>query len=400
MLNVVVTGELDSGKSTLIGRLLYDTHSISYGAIEEVKKISRDLERDFEFAYLLDSFEEERKNQLTIDTTQAYCKAKNGKGLIFIDVPGHEELLKNMLSGSSYADIAILVIDAQKSLEEQTRRHAFILKFLGIEQVIMVLNKMDLNGFNQDAFKEIKERLSGFLNKIGIHPQHCIPVAARQGENLIKRSKEMPWYRGLTLIKALTLCVEKRYDGDFRMPIQDIYNYNREKIAVGKIISGKIKKGEKVKILPLNQDCRIKRIRVFNKDRTVATTPESVGLVLDDMSGLRRGQIVCKATLPKVNTEILAKIFCVHPLTVKEELKFKCVTQEVAATIKQINKVWDSGSLEQKRQEAKLDKNDVAEVAIVAKDPVVIEKFKGFNNLGRFVLEGRDKDICALGIIP
>lgn len=398
-LKVVVTGEVDSGKSTLIGRFLHETDSLSQGTIEEIKHVCQRLGSDFEFAYLLDSLEEERKGQLTIDTTQAFCKTKKGNGFIFIDVPGHQELLKNMLCGSSYADIAILVLDVQKPIEEQTKRHTFILKFLGIEQIILVLNKMDLIGFDENIFEKVKEDITKFFKKIAIQPRYFIPASARQGENLIKRSKKMPWYKGLSLLEMLNTCFKKRRNGKFRFPIQDIYSFNGEKIVVGEIISGKVKKGERVNILPINKECKIKTIRVFNKNKTVAKASESVGLMLDDINNLVRGQIICKPELPKVNTEILAKIFCIHPFRTKKRLRFRCATQETFVQITQIKEVWDIESLELKSKGDILEQTDFAETVITTEDPVVVESFEGFNSLGRFVLHNNNKEIYAVGII-
>lgn len=397
-LKIVVTGEVDSGKSTLIGRFLYEKGSLSQGAIEEIETVSKRLGGDFEFAYLLDSFEEERRSQLTIDTTQAFCKGKRGMGFIFIDVPGHGELLKNMLSGSSYADIAVLVVDIQKSIEEQTKRHAFILKFLGIEQIILLLNKMDSVNFDENIFRKVKEGTIDSLRKIGIEPKYLIPISAKHGENLCKRSKKMPWYKGLSLLKALNTCRKKEMSGDFRLPIQDIYNLDGEKVALGRIISGKIKKGEKVTILPLDKECIVRAIKVFNKNKVKAKTPESIGLILDGIDVLKRGQVICKPRLPDVKTAILTKVFCVHPLNINEKLEFRCITQKTPAQIKQINGIWDTANLEPKRNEVLLEEKDVAEVIIVTENPVVVEKHKGFNSLGRFVLKS-DRVICAVGII-
>jgi small GTP-binding protein len=397
-LRVVVTGEVDSGKSTLIGRFLYDMGSLSRGVIEEIGDVCQSLGNDFEFAYLLDSFEEERRNQLTIDTTQVFCKTKRGKEFVFIDVPGHQELLMNMLCGSSYADIAILIVDVQKSIEDQTKRHAFILKFLGIEQVIIVLNKMDSVGFDEIIFEKVKEEIEEFFRKIQLQPKYFIPISAREGENLIKRSKKMGWYKGLSILEGLSACSREENNGSFRLPIQDIYYLDKKKLAVGKIISGKIKKGDKVKVLPINKECKIESINIFNKNDSTAEVPESIGLILGDMDDLMRGQVICKPRFPKVTTEILIKIFCILPLNIKQSLIFRCVTQEIPAQIKQINGVWDTVNLEPLSKEGLLEKTNFAEAIIVTEKPVVVERFDGLNNLGRFVLKN-NKEICAMGFI-
>ncbi len=398
-LKIVVVGEVDSGKSTLIGRFLYEMGSLSEGAIEEIESVSRRLGGDLEFAYLLDSLEEERSNQLTIDTTEAFCKTKKGRQFIFIDVPGHKELLKNMLCGSSYADIAILVVDVQKSIEDQTRRHAFILKFLGIEQIILVLNKMDRVSFSESIFNKVRENIIEFLKKIGLQPKHFIPVSAKQGESLLKKSKKMAWYKGLPLAEALNVYMKRERNGDLRFPIQDIYTINNERIAVGKVISGKIKRGEKVRVLPLNKEYIVKKIKIFNGDKSIAMAPESIGLILGEMDGLSRGQIICNGRTLEIKTEILARIFCLRPLNIKENLKFRCATQESYAQIKRIKGVWDSASLEPKPVKNILEETDIAEAVIGIESPAAVEHFEGLNALGRFVLKD-NKDICVVGVIP
>lgn len=397
-LKVAVTGEVDSGKSTLIGRFLYESGSLSNGAIEEIGDICKRLGRDFEFAYLLDSLEEERRGQLTIDTTQVFCKVRRGREFIFIDVPGHKELIRNMFCGTSYADIAILIVDIAKSIDEQTRRHAFILKFLGIEYIVVVLNKMDATGFDEQAFKNAKESANAFLEKIGIHSEYFIPMSAKQGENLLKKSKKMDWYEGLSLIGALNTYSKERKVGDFRFPIQDIYNLDEGKIAVGRIISGKIKKGETVRILPLNKERKVKTIKIFNRKQSFSKAPESIGLELDDMQGLMRGQIISKPKLPEVLTEFRSKIFCLSPLDKEKELIFKCVTQEAPAKIKQINWIRNIENLESQSGDGQFQETDIAQVLIVTEHPVVVESFAGDNSLGRFVLQGNNK-ICAVGTV-
>jgi len=397
-LKVVLTGDVDVGKSTLIGRFLYESGSLSEGATEEIARVCQSLNSNFEFAYLLDSFEEERKGQLTLDTTQSFCKAKKGKRFIFIDVPGHRELLKNMLCGSSYADIAILVVDAEKSIEAQTKRHLFILKFLGVDQIIVALNKMDSVGFEEAAFKAITEEINAFSAIVGIKPGYFVPLSAKNGENVLKRSKKMPWHKGLPLAGILDSSFERKTIHDFRFPIQDVYELNNNKIAVGEIISGRIREGQIVNILPLNKSARVKKISVFNEKKSYAAAWESIGLTLDDMSGLCRGQVICRPNLPKVKQEILTKILCVQSLNTKENMIFKCATQEVSACLKQITGAWDMATLEPKSIGISAGQDDVIEAALITDTPVVVESYRGSNGLGRFVLKGKS-EIHAVGVI-
>ncbi len=398
-LKVVVTGDVDSGKSTLIGRFLYENHSLARGVIKEIENAFQGPRENFEFAYLLDSFEEEKIGNLTIDTTQVFCKTKKGEGIIFIDVPGHKELLKNMLCGSSYADTAILVVDVQKSTTEQTKRHVFILKFLGIEQIILVLNKMDLAGFKERTFQESKRDVIKLFKSLGLQPLYCIPASAKHGDNLLNRFKNMPWYKGLTLSQALGSDFHNIERGaGFRFPIQDIYNLQGGRVAVGEIISGKIKTGDTVNILPLNKECVVEEIKAFNEHRRMAGAPESIGLLLDDMAVLKRGQVVCRQKLPNATTQISAKIFCAHHLDTKEKFSFRCLTQETPCQISQIKGIWDTASLELKPVSETFERNDFAEVIISTENPVVTERTNKGNGLGRFVLQS-NKGICAAGMI-
>lgn len=400
-LKVVVTGEVDSGKSTLIGRFLYEMNSLPQGVIEEIEAVSQRLGSNFEFAYLLDSFEEERRNQLTIDTTQVFCKNKRGNGFIFIDVPGHQELIKNMLCGSSYADIAILVADIKKSIEEGTKRHINILKFLGVEQITIILNKVDLIDFNEDVFRRAAKEIAEFSKMVGIHPGCVIPVSAREGHNIVKKSLNMPWYKGPTLIEALNTVnklFKKKKEQDFYFPIQDIYSIDGATVYVGSIISGKIKKGESVKITSSNKEFRVKGIKLFGNTKSLAHAPEAIGLVLTEVDNPQRGQIVYKGEPPKSTNQILAKIFCVHSLSIGERLLLKCTTQQIHAKIERINRVFDVAGLDIDHPIDSLKEIAVAEVIIITEKPIAIKKFQQLEALGRFVLQD-NRGICAAGII-
>lgn len=395
MLNIAVTGDVDSGKSTLIGRLLHESGSAARTEVSSAKAASG----DFEFAYLLDSLKEERSGKLTIDTTQAFCTSKKGRELVFIDVPGHRELFKNMLTGSSYADIAIFVVDMARPLSQQDKRHIFILKFLGVEDMIFVFNKMDAVNFNEELFLGVKNDVSELLaGNIGVTPRHFIPISARLGENLVNNSKNMPWYRGLSLFDALDAFRNNETAAAFRFIVQDNYAHGPKTVAAGRIISGSVKKGEQVVVLPRNQQRRVCRIKILGRDKNFARAPENVGLVLDDMNGISRGQVLCKAPLPEVRHEIRARVFCVRPLGVMEDSVLKCLTQQSTARIRHAHRIWDMEDLGLKRAQDRLEANSFSEVDIITDEPVVVEKFGRAISLGRFIIEN-NKDIQAVGAI-
>jgi len=382
-IKIVVTGDVDAGKSTLIGRYLYESGSLCQEVMDDITEVCKNLERNFEFAFLLDSFEEERKNQLTIDTTQSFCKSKKGNHIVFIDVPGHQELLKNMISGASYADIAILVIDINKSVKDQTKRHAFILKFLGISKIVTVINKMDSLNFNQSVFLKTKKQVSEVFNNFGLEFNECIPVSAKDGDNLLKKSKNIHWYKGKPLNLALDNLKVKK-DTDFRFLIQDILSDSKEKIAIGPIISGQIKNGASIFIFPLQKNTSVESIKYFNKNIQNAKAPLSVGIILEDMGGIKRGQILSSGQPPIVTNTISGKIICTGSISLNSNLILRSTVQQAKVKIEKFKYIYD---------------HDVAEVILKTEDKIVVEKYKGYNSLGRFVLTNKQEKIVAVGTV-
>ncbi len=397
-LKVVVAGEVDAGKSTLIGRFLFEMGSIPQEIAEEINANSG----SFDFAYLLDSFEEERKGKLTIDTTQAFCKGKRGKGFVFIDVPGHRELLKNAFCGSAYADTAVLVVDIQKAIEQGTKNHIQILKFLGITKTVVVLNKMDSIGFNKDIFRNIESEVSRFFKATGFTYRGIVPVSAAEGDNLAKKSKRMSWYKGPTLIAALNKLKKmdkKENNKGFYFAVQDNYFIDGDNFLLGPVLSGAIRKNELVKIVPLGVVSRIKKIRLLERNKPFAREKESCGLALRLSGQVKRGQILYAKIAPEVTDIITARIFCARQLNISDNFILKCMTQESRAKIKQVNKIVDdSGALTPDLKNNILDAAAVAEVTIITENPLAVKKYSQLASLGRFVLEDK-KEICAAGVI-
>lgn len=398
-LKVVVAGDVDAGKSTLIGRFLYECGSLVEGALGNIGGSFPQRAGDFEFAYLLDSFEEERREQLTIDTTQAFCRDKKGREWLFIDVPGHRELIKNMLVGSSYADAAVVVLDASCALKEQSKRHIQLLELLGFERFIVAINKMDSFSYAEEVFKDKRAELSAFLGKLEIKPLDCIPISARQGDNFIKSSRKTPWYKGKTLIEALDITSPRKNRDVFRLAIQDLYKVGRQVFAAGLIISGKIKVGEKVIVMPSGEEGRVRQIKVFKTNVRTAAAPENVALVLEGDNLLRRGMILCKTELPDAGRKLSAKIFCLKDFDRRRSLNFKSLSQAIPARIGHIYAIWDSADLKLKPKTAGLQELDLAQIELNTEKSAVTEKFRGVNSLGRFVLEDKNGEICAAGVI-
>ena len=398
---IVIGGHMDHGKSTLIGRLLYDTNSLPQGKIEEIIRVSKELGRELEFAYLIDNLEEEREQQLTMDTAQTFFKTKN-RNYVIIDAPGHKEFIKNMITGASQADAAVLLLDAKEGIKEQTRRHAYILKLLDIKNLIVAVNKMDLIDYNELKFNKIKQEILGSLSKIGLNPDFIIPISALKGENILNKSTNMNWYGNLAILEALDKFeIENKIKNHLRMPIQDIYNIDNKKIIVGKVESGKVKVGDEIKILPINRNYMVKSIEIFNSKKDFAMTGENIGLTLDPDYDVRVGMIIShNKNLPQVKKEFNAKLFWMNnELNLNEELILKCATQEIKCKVKKINKRIDSSNLDIIEEDAKiLKETEVGEVVIETEKEIVVENFNDLPELGRFVII-KNLDISGAGII-
>lgn len=396
-LHIVVTGEVDAGKSTLIGRVLYETRSLPDPVLKAITK-SLYEKQAVTLAHLLDSFEEERANELTLDTTQVFCRARKKRTFIFIDVPGHQALLKNMLTGSSFADTAVVVVDATKSIENQTKRHALILKFLGVTQIIVALNKIDLLNFREDGFLKVRKQANDFFKSISLVPLAVVPLSAEGGENVVMPSKKMRWYKGPSFLELLDACAVEHTNGDFRFPVQDVYEIHKERVAVGTIVSGSIGSKEKVCVFPFAKENKLKKIRTLTSSRALVSAPQSVGLVLENMAGVMRGQIICKPVFPPVRNSFAAKILCAQPFELKAGLRFQCATQDTLARLRDPIKIIDSLTLEKRTGATCMQTGDLVEGVVVTEKPIVLEENLKRNSLGKFVLRNNEKEICGVGI--
>ncbi|MGL4876066.1 MAG: sulfate adenylyltransferase subunit 1 [Clostridium sp.] len=401
-MSIVVVGHVDHGKSTLIGRLLYDTKSLLDGEVERVLKLSKERGKAFEYAYLLDAFEEEQTQGITIDTTRIRFKTEK-RDYIIIDAPGHKEFLKNMISGASNAEAALLLIDGSEGVKEQSKRHGYILSLLGIKKVIVVINKMDLIQYNEEEFSRIRKEYGEFLKEIGIFPIEYIPISAFEGENLIKSSEKMEWNKGNSVVEQIDLLVKE--EGlelkPLRMPIQDVYKFDNRRIISGRIESGTLKVGDKIKIYPSNKETVVKSIEVWpegNKKKLKAKALESVGIILEDEFYFKRGEIIGHSIhSPKESQIINASIFWMgkEPLIENKEYKLKIATNEAICEVNEIKKVVNSATLE---GEKILEKNSVGEITIKTKEKISFDLFEEIEATGRFVIVD-GFDIVGGGII-
>jgi len=402
-LKIVITGHVDHGKSTLIGRILLDTNSLPKEKIAEIKKISRELGKDTELAYVADQLKEEREQNLTIDTTQIFFKTR-GRNYVIIDAPGHAEFIKNMFTGATQAQAAVLIIDTNEGIMEQSRRHAYILSMLDIKNVVVACNKMDLIGYSQEKFNKIKSDFLKFLGNLDIKPLFFIPVSARLGMNISNKSPQMKWYKGPYLLEALD---DVRPEIDtalkpLRFSVQDIYDLDGERITVGKVLSGVIRKNQEVIILPEKKNSSVRYIRVFQQELAKAESGENVGLVLGDSVSAVRGDIISeKENLPHQTNQFKGDIFWMaeEPLVLNKKIVLRCATQEIECVAEKIEKRINSSTLELLEENAKtLKTNEAGVVVFRTEKPIVLEAFDFIEELGRFVIE-QAYNIKGAGII-
>ncbi len=400
-LKFVIVGHVDHGKSTLIGRLLYDTNSLPEGKLEEIKQLCESLGKDIEFGYVMDHLEEERDQGITIDTAQTFFNTGK-RDYVIIDAPGHVEFVKNMISGASQAEAAVLIVDAEEGVKEQTKRHAYILGMLGLSQVVAVINKMDLVGYGRERFESVKKDLLEFLSNINIKPSYVIPISAKNGDLIANKTGNMDWYKGTTLLEALDTfrTKESANNKPLRYVVQDIYSFDKRIIA-GRVESGIIRKGDKIKVLPSGEETRVKGVEEYLKNVTEAEAGKSTGITTEDKLFIDRGNVIVSLNdLPAVTNRIKANVFWMDRVPFKkgESLMFRCATQEVNCEIEKISRVINSSTLELIAEDADEIKNrEVASIIIKTDKPVVVENFNWMEELGRFVL-GRE-DTCAGGII-
>jgi bifunctional enzyme CysN/CysC len=403
-LKIVFVGHVDHGKSTLIGRILHDTDSLPEGKIDMVKKACAAEGMEFEFAFVLDALLEEQKQNVTIDTTEIRFKNKRRKYII-IDAPGHKEFLKNMITGASRADAAVLVIAANEGVREQSRRHAYLLSLLGIKQLIIVVNKMDLADFSEKKFEEIEKEYRKFLAELGLEARVFVPASAKNGDNVASTSKKMKWHRGPSLLEALDLLESQSADVDLplRFCVQDVYRFDERRIIAGRIETGKLRVGDELVFSPANKASKVQSIEEWggNGDGK-AVAGDSIGITLTEQIFVERGYVASHQTdTPIEANRVHADVFWIvrEPMRSGRLYDLRLATQEVKCEIVSIDQVMDSSSLESttdKREQ--LERNEVGRLTIQTRSPLVIDNHDRIPKLGRFVIVDDDQ-ICGGGTI-
>ncbi len=388
---IVVVGHVDHGKSTLVGRLLHDTGSLPEGRAEQLRVQSERRGLDFEFSFLLDSLQVERDQGITVDAAQIWFRTALRRYVI-IDAPGHLEFLRNMVTGASAAEAAVLVVDAKAGVSEQTRRHGYLLGILGVRQVVVAVNKIDLIDNDETHFQAVADAVRDYLGGLGITPAAIVPLSARHGENVVDRGARTPWYAGPTLVEALDALTPRppAEHGPLRLPVQDVYRLQDRRIIVGRIESGRVAVGDLVRFVPGSQTARVASIENWNgpAPATEAATGRSVALSFDHEVFVERGAIVSAAdNAPRESHVVTVQLFWLdrQPLLPGDRLSLRFGTAEQRVTVEAIEAVIDVESLTAAPALA-LPQNAVGRARLTSVRPLAIDSFADSPRTGRGVL--------------
>lgn len=406
-MNIVTVGHVDHGKSTVIGRLLADSGALPEGKLDMVRENCRRNSKPFEYAFLLDALKKEQSQGITIDTARCFFSTEKRRYII-IDTPGHIEFLKNMVTGASRAEAALLVIDAARGVEENTRRHGYFLSMLGIKQVAVLVNKMDLVGYSQKTYNDIKDEYGAFLKKIDIVPDVFIPVSGFHGDNIALPSEKMPWYPGPTVLQQLDIfyaapTVENR---PLRLPVQGVYKFtgggDSRRIIAGTIESGKLSAGDRLVFLPSGKKTTVKSLEVWNADcPEVFTAGQAAGFTMTEQIFTERGEIVCKEdeALPQVGVRLKVNLFWLGKkrLVPDQSYLFKCGTAKVSMRLEKVERVVNASDLTCLSRQY-VDKYEVAECIMNLDHPIAFDVAGETEATSRFVIID-DYEIAGGGII-
>src|SRR5882672_2887561 len=381
---IVIVGHVDHGKSTLVGRLLHETGSLPEGKLEMLKAVSARRGMPFEWSFLLDALQTERDQGITIDTTQISFRTRS-RDVVLIDAPGHAEFLRNMITGASQADGALLIIDALEGVRDQTRRHGYLLHLLGVKQVAAVVNKMDRVDFSAARFREISNEISAHLIDLGVTPTAVIPISARDGDGVAERTPRIDWYDGPTVVEALDALEPAR------LLVQAIYKFDDRRIVAGRIESGSLAAGDEIVIMPAGKIAKIRSVEGWPATPVKGrqTAGRSVGVTLDRELFIERGDVIAHVgTSPRDTRRIRARIFWLHDkaLTTGASILVRLGTRETRATVVAIEKAVDPGELASVETKS-IARNHVGEIDISLAHPIAADPYTDNPRTGRLVIE-------------
>ena len=393
---IVVTGHVDHGKSTIVGRLLADTGSLPQGKLEAVRANCERNAKPFEYAFLLDALKDEQAQGITIDSARVFFKSAR-RHYIIIDAPGHIEFLKNMVTGAARAHAALLVIDAREGIRENSRRHGYLLSMLGIRQLAVVVNKMDLVGFDRQVFESIRTEYTAFLRQLNVEPSGYIPVSGFHGDNIAARSQAMPWYEGPTVLETLDGFVSEQpaVSQPFRMPVQGVYKFTQQsddrRIVAGTIDTGRLETGDEVVFYPSGKKSRVRSIEAFNRPpQHQATASQSTGFTLEEQIYVTRGELAARAGEPPplVSTSVRVNLFWLgrSPLAPRKDYTLKLGAARVRARLQQVHRVIDASELATTDDKERVERHEVADCTLTLDRPLAFDLAENLAATGRFVI--------------
>lgn len=394
-LPIVIVGHVDHGKSTLIGRLLHDTTSLPDGKVDELRAQAEHRGAEFEWSFVMDALQVERDQGITVDTTRIWFRTEERRYVI-IDAPGHKEFLKNMVTGAASADAALLVIDALQGVSEQTRRHAYLLELIGVSQVVVAVNKMDLVDYDEGRFEAVAADVRTYLGGLGIEPAAVIPLSARHGANVASAAGDdlatpMPWWKGPTVVAALDRFEPRpaALDQPLRLPIQDVYRREDRRILVGRIASGHLRAGDVLHFSPGSRTARVRNIEDWgNSARVAAAASQSVAFTLDEEIFVERGHLAAAHdSVPTEANSLRVRLFWLddQPLTAGDRLTLRLGSAEHPVTVESIGRVidvHDPGAA----LSSHIERNGVAEVVLRSRSRIPHDTFSAIRGTGRGVL--------------
>ncbi|MDC7218996.1 MAG: GTP-binding protein [Spirochaetales bacterium] len=407
-MNIVITGHVDHGKSTVIGRMLADTGSLPEGKLESVKKNCERNSKPFEYAFLLDALKDEQAQGITIDAARVFFNTEQ-RDYIILDAPGHIEFLKNMVTGAARAEAAFLVIDADEGIQENSKRHGYLLSMLGIRQLCVLVNKMDLVDYSQRTFRQIERKYSRFLKNLDMTDVSFIPVSGREGDNIASLSKNMPWWTSNTVLSLLDSFKkeEKPTDMPFRMAVQDVYKFTNEgdsrRIIAGTIDSGELHKDDELIFYPSGKKSKVDSIEVFNGEPPEVVGPgQATGFTMTEQIYAKRGNLVAKVgeKQPQVGNVFRVSLFWLgkKPLEKGKDYILKVGTDRVKMQLFDTIRVIDASNLNADNMKKMVGRHDVAECVFTTKRAIAFDLVEDLPSASRFVIVD-DYEIAGGGII-
>ena len=396
MLRFATAGSVDDGKSTLIGRLLYDSKSIFEDQLEAVERTSRDRgETTTNLALLTDGLRAEREQGITIDVAYRYFATPKRK-FIIADTPGHIQYTRNMVTGASTADVALVLVDARNGVVEQSRRHAFLATLLGVPHLVVCVNKMDLVGFDEDVFERVKADFTEFAGRLKITDLTFIPISALHGDNVVSRSTNMPWYEGTSLLYFLehVHVSSDRNLIDVRFPVQYVIRpmddaWHDYRGYAGQIASGVVRKGDEVVVLPSGFSSVIEAIETMDGEIEEAFSPQSVTIRLRDDIDISRGDMICRPdNRPTVSQDIEAMVCWMHDgaLTPGGIYRIKHTSREARAKVTELKYSIDVNTLHRNQEAVSLGLNEIGRVRLRTTSPLFVDPYAKNRHTGGFIL--------------